>query len=85
MYEFPTDIQERLKARMDGGDYDSEVDVIREAMDALDQLEQDKLARWHLRNKLSIEQSKLGLSKPLNDEQVLGRLRKRLAEEGIVE
>jgi hypothetical protein len=53
-------------------------------MDALDQIEQDKLLRWHKRNNLAAEQSGQGLSKPLDDEAVLARLRNRLAQEGIL-
>lgn len=69
---------------MSDGRYQSEDDVLREAMDALDQLEQDKLIRWDERNRLAIRQSQNGLSKPLDDEAVLDRLRERLAKEGIV-
>ena len=84
-YQFPPDIEERFRTRMNDGRYQSEDDVLREAMDALDQLEQDKLIRWHERNRLAIRQSQEGLSKPLDDEAVLGRLRERLAKEGIVD
>ena len=70
---------------MSDGRYQSADDVVREAMDALDQLEQDKLIRWDERNRIAIRQSQEGLSKPLDDEAVLGRLRERLAKEGIVD
>jgi Arc/MetJ-type ribon-helix-helix transcriptional regulator len=80
----PPDIEERLKARMSEGRYANEAEVLREAMDALDRLEEDKLVRWHDRNQLAIEQSQQGKSSSLNDRTVLDRLRKRLAEEGIV-
>lgn len=84
-YEFPSDIRERLKARLQDGVYQSEDDVIREAMDALDQSELDKLARWNGRNRLAIQQSEQGLSKPLDEQRVLSRLRERLAQEGILD
>ncbi len=84
-YQFPPDIEDRLRARMSDGRYQSEDDVIREAMDALDQAEQDKLIRWHERNRIAMQQSQEGLSRPLDDDAVLGRLRERLAEEGIVD
>ncbi len=84
-YQFPPDIEERLKARMSDGRYQSEDDVLREAMDALDQLEQDKLIRWHERNRIAMRQSQQGLSKPLDDKAVLDRLRERLAKEGILD
>jgi len=83
-YAFPDDIQKRLAARLsDGGVYQNEDDVLRDAMDALDQLEQDRLAAWNERNRLAVEQSRQGVSKPLDDQRVLTRLRERLANEGI--
>jgi Arc/MetJ-type ribon-helix-helix transcriptional regulator len=82
-YHFPSDIQDRLQNRLRDGVYSSEDDVIRDAMDALDQMEQEKLLRWHERNRLAMEQSKQGLSKPLDDNEVLTRLRVRLAREGM--
>ena len=69
---------------MSEGRYASEADLLREAMDALDRLEEDKLLRWHDRNRLAMEQSQQGKSRPLSDSVILDRLRKRLAEEGIV-
>ncbi|MBX3413227.1 MAG: hypothetical protein KF708_11105 [Pirellulales bacterium] len=83
-YDIPSDIRGRLQARLTQGTYQSEDDVLRDAMDALDQLEQDKLTRWQERNRLAVEQSEQALSKPLDDEKVLVRLRKRLAQEGIL-
>ena len=40
---------------------------------------------YHERNRIAMRQSQQGLSMPLDDEAVLGRLRERLANEGIVE
>ena len=74
-YHFPPDIEERLKARMRGGQYDREDDVLRQAMSALDQLEQEKAIRWEERNQLAIQQSEQGMSKPIDDSAVLARLR----------
>jgi Arc/MetJ-type ribon-helix-helix transcriptional regulator len=82
-YSFPTDIRDRIQARIDLGGYADADDVIREAIDALDQLEEHKLMRWNERNRLAIEQSERGLSAPLNDDKILNRLRQRLAAEGI--
>ena len=56
----------------------NEDDVLREALDALHQLDQDKLRRWHEGNELAIEQSRRGLSKPLDLESVLARVEERL-------
>lgn len=83
-YQFPPDIQQWVKARMSDGQYRSEDDLLRQAMEAFDQLEQDRLTRWEERNQIAMEQSRQGLSKPLDDEGVLGRLRERLAKEGII-
>ena len=84
-YQFPQDIEERVKARMSNGGCQTEDEVLREAMDALDKLEQDQLIRWDDRNRLAQQQSQQGLSKPLDDEAVLARLRQRLAREGILD
>jgi Arc/MetJ-type ribon-helix-helix transcriptional regulator len=83
-YEFPIDIRDRLQARLQEGLYQSEDDVIRHAMDALDQVEYDKLTRWTERNRLASEQSEQRVSQPLDDDKVLSRLRERLADEGIL-
>ena len=84
-YQIPHDIEERVKARMSRGRYQTEDEVLREAMDALDQVEEDRLVRWTERNRIAMQQSQQGLSKPLDDVAVLDRLRKRLAREGIVD
>ncbi len=84
-YQFPQDIEERVNDRMSRGRYQTKDEVLREAMDALDQLEQDRLIRWDQRNQIAMRQSQQGLSKPLDDKAVLDRLRKRLAREGIVD
>lgn len=82
-FQLPPDVEQLVKERIASGVYKSEDDVLRDAMRALEQLEQDRIARWDERNRLAIEQSQQGLSKPLNDERVLARLRERLAREGI--
>lgn len=83
-YQFPPDVDRFVKERIASGNYTSEDDVLRDAMVALEQIEQHQLARWGERNRLAAEQSQLGLSKPLDDERVLARLRERLAQEGIL-
>lgn len=82
-YDFPADIQDRLTALIGEGVFASEDEAIRQAIDALEQLEAEKIARWHERNRLSNEQSEQGLIRPLDDERVLSRLRARLAKDGI--
>ncbi|MBI3838713.1 MAG: type II toxin-antitoxin system ParD family antitoxin [Planctomycetia bacterium] len=84
-YRVPADVEQLIKERMALGAYSSEDDVLRDALGALEQREQERLARWDERNHLAIKQSNQGLSKPLDDQQVLARLRARLAKEGILE
>jgi Arc/MetJ-type ribon-helix-helix transcriptional regulator len=76
-YQFPPDIDERVKSRMVSRGFHSEDDVLRAAMDALDQVEQDKLARWHERNQIAIEQSRRGLSRELDLDAILARVEVR--------
>ena len=84
-YQFPSDIQARLDAFLQAGTFQSEDDAIRGAMDAFEQLEAEKLQRWHEQNQLAEAQSVQGLSRPLDEERVIARLRKRLEKDGIVE
>jgi len=81
--QLPADICQRLEACIATGGYQCEEEVLREALDALDQREQEKLRRWNDGNAIAIEQSRQGLSRPLDDAAVLARLRRRLAAEGI--
>lgn len=84
-YQFPSDIQAKLDAYLQAGAFLSEDDAIRGAIDAFEQLEAEKLRRWHEQNRLSEEQSAQGLSRPLDEERVIARLRERLAKDGIVD
>jgi Arc/MetJ-type ribon-helix-helix transcriptional regulator len=84
-YQLPPDLDHRVQAYLVAGGFQSEDDVLRTALDALEEREQEKLRRWHEGNRIALEQSRQGLSKPLDDEAVLARLRARLAKEGITE
>jgi Arc/MetJ-type ribon-helix-helix transcriptional regulator len=84
-YQFPPDISQRLEACIAGGRYQTEDDVLREALDALADRERELLERWHQGNAIASEQSRQGLSRPLDDAAVLARLRTRLAAEGITD
>lgn len=81
---FHPEIEELIKDRMASGTYASEDELIRDAMEALEQREQARVVRWNERNRLAVEQSRNGLSRSLRDEEVLHRLRERLAHEGIL-
>lgn len=85
LYQFPTDINQRLEACLLTGAYRNEDEVLRAALDALEQHERDKLQRWNECNAIATEQSRQGMSHPLDDEAVLTRLRERLALEGITD
>jgi Arc/MetJ-type ribon-helix-helix transcriptional regulator len=78
-YQFPPDLEERVKARMMGGAYRSEDELLREALDALDERERAVLERWQQANQAAMEQSRLGLSKPLDLEGLLSRVERRIA------
>jgi Arc/MetJ-type ribon-helix-helix transcriptional regulator len=84
-YQVPADVEQLIKQRMALGAYSSEDDVLRDALESLELREQERLTRWDERNHLAIKQSNQGLSRPLDDQQVLARLRARLAKEGILE
>jgi Arc/MetJ-type ribon-helix-helix transcriptional regulator len=83
--DLPPDIDHRVQAYLSAGGFQNEADVLRTALDALEERDQEKLLRWHEGNRIAIEQSQQGLSKPLDDEAVLQRLRARLADEGITD
>lgn len=79
----PADITQRLQACVARGSHQSEEEVLRDALDALEQREQQKLASWHDGNAIAMDQSRQGLSQPLDDDAVVARLRQRLAAAGI--
>ncbi len=82
-FPLPSDISQRLQACMARGSHQSEEEVLRDALDALEQREQQKLASWHAGNAIAMDQSRHGLSQPLDDDAVVERLRQRLAAAGI--
>ncbi len=84
-YQLPPDLEQIVLSRVDSGDYQNEEEVLRTAIQLLDQREEDLLKNWQQQNQVAIEQSQQGLSKPLDDDAVLGRLRSRLAKEGITD
>jgi Arc/MetJ-type ribon-helix-helix transcriptional regulator len=83
--QLPPDINDRVQAYVGSGAFQNEEEVLRTALDALEERNEEKLRRWHEGNRIAMEQSRLGLSKPLDDEAVLKRLRARLAKDGITD
>jgi Arc/MetJ-type ribon-helix-helix transcriptional regulator len=84
-YQLPPDLDHRVQAYLGTGGYQNEDEVLHTALDALEEREQEQLRRWDEGNRVAIEQSAQGLSKPLDDEAVIARLRARLFKEGIAE
>jgi Arc/MetJ-type ribon-helix-helix transcriptional regulator len=84
-YQLPPDLDHRVQAYVASGGFQNEDEVLRTALDVLEEREQEKLRRWHEGNRITMEQSKQGLSKPLDEEAVLARLRSRLEKEGITD
>ena len=82
-YQFPPDIEKRVRAQMDSSGVASEDDVLRAAMDALEQLDDIKLRRWQAGNDLTVKQSNSGLSMPLDLEAVLGRVEQRVSQQRL--
>jgi Arc/MetJ-type ribon-helix-helix transcriptional regulator len=83
VYQFPPDLERLVKDRMASGMYASEDEILRDALGALERIEEDTIKRWDKHDRLAAEQSARGLSKALDDAQVLARLRERLAREGV--
>jgi Arc/MetJ-type ribon-helix-helix transcriptional regulator len=78
-------LESRVQNYLATGSFPSVDAVLHSAMDALDERERGKSERWQLGNQIALEQSRKGLSKPLDDDAILLRLRSRLAEHGVCE
>ena len=80
----PTNIQRRIEALMASGEYDNQDVILEQAIDALAwrRREEEKLRRWNERNRQAVDESRQGLSKPLDLEAVLNRVETRVAEDG---
>ena len=80
----PTNIQQRIEALMASGEYENEDVVLEQEIDALAwrRREEEKLRRWNERNRQAVDESRRGLSKPLDLEAVLNRVETRVAEDG---
>lgn len=81
-YPFPPDLQQRVQAHLADGTYESEDDLLRDAMKALEELDREKLRLFQEGNRIAQEQSRLGLSKPLDLTALFARVEARIAAEG---
>lgn len=84
-YQFPSDIQTRVDAFMQGGAFQSEDDLIRSAIAALVQIESEKRRRWNERNQMAEDDFAQGRMEPLDREQFWQQMREELVREGILD
>jgi Arc/MetJ-type ribon-helix-helix transcriptional regulator len=84
-HQLSSDLDHRVQDYLAKGEFQSVDEVLHSALDALDEQQKEKLRRWNEGNQTAMEQSRQGLSKPLDDHAVLNRLRTRLAKEGITD
>ncbi|MFO0948552.1 MAG: type II toxin-antitoxin system ParD family antitoxin [Planctomycetota bacterium] len=86
-YQFPRDVAERIDAQLGTGEYASTDDVLRDALQALENHKRCQREWMSLRAQLRVaeEQSKRGESGPLDAEATKRAVRERLAQQGIVE
>jgi len=80
-YQLPPELDHRVQAYLLTGGFQSENDVLCAALDALEEREQEKLRRWNEGNRIAIEQSKQGLSKPLDVDAMMARIEQRVAQQ----
>ena len=81
-YQFPPDLQQWVDAHLSTGVYRTPDDLLRDAMHALDDLDREKLRIFQEGNRIAMEQSRPGRSKPLDLTAVLDRVEQCAAAEG---
>jgi Arc/MetJ-type ribon-helix-helix transcriptional regulator len=78
-YSVPSDIDERLSAHVATGAYQTRDEVLREALDALEERERKKLEEWHRKNAIAVEQSNRGEVQELDLDAMMERVEARIA------
>lgn len=87
--DVPSEYEDILRQAVASGAFSSPQEALRHAIELLEAERsqaysandnEKRLARWIERNNTSIEQSKQGLSKPLDDAAVISRLKSRISE-----
>lgn len=83
-YQFPPDVEKLVKEQMAGSAYDSEDEVLRDALRVLRELKarQEKLLADV---GIGIKEAELGLARPLDANALIDRCSLKLAEEGILD
>jgi len=81
-YNFPQDIERRVRAQIDGGQFETEDDVLREAMNILEKRQQ---GLRELRDKVceADEDIAAGRVGPFDPSETKDAVRKRLESQGI--
>jgi putative addiction module CopG family antidote len=70
-YQLPPDLDHWIQTYLSAGGFQNEDEVLRSALDALEEREQEMLRHWHEGNHIAIEQSQQGLSKSVLTKLVL--------------
>jgi Arc/MetJ-type ribon-helix-helix transcriptional regulator len=87
--DLPSEYEAILLQAVASGAFSNPQEALRHAIELLDAERtqaysvndnEKRLERWNERNNTAIEQSKQGLSKPLDDDAVMSRLNSRISE-----
>ncbi len=83
-YQFPPDIELRIRAQMDQGEFTNEDEVLREAMEAL---ESRQSSLKQLRDLVAVADDDIAAGRvgPFDAEKTKTRVRQRLADHGVTE
>jgi putative addiction module CopG family antidote len=83
-YKFPPDIEKRVKAQMDSGQFQTEDDVIREAMNTLEKRQRglQELRQMVREAQNDIDAGRVG---PFNADETKRAVRERLAKHGVAD
>ena len=82
LYDFPSDIQQRVRAQMESGQFETEDDVLREAINTLEK-RQRGLRKLQDMVREADEDIAAGRVGPFNADETKNAIRKRLQAEGI--
>ena len=75
-YQFPPDIEQRVKAQLSSGDYQTEDDVLRDALDALRQRKDDLVAI-----QAGIEDMEAGRFRPFSESDAVFRKKHNIPQD----
>ena len=83
-YQIPPDLEQRIQAQLTSGQFTSEDDVLREAMDSLERRQRglEQLRQQVKEAEADIAAGRVG---PFDAEQTKRNVRERLSQEGITD